>query len=99
MNNRDKAELMAREKLAELALCQSAIKTPEGQIVMEHLRKVCGADKSCYRPGDPHATSFVCGLRDAYLLMLKDAKEDISLLAQKLKRIMEERTNGVHDQR
>lgn len=77
----------------ELAEFQAAVKTPEGQKVMEHLRTICGADKSSFRPGDAMATFFSCGLRDAYLLMRQDAERDLSLLSDKKK----EQENVVQD--
>ena len=69
---------------------QEALKTPQGRAVMEHLRRISGADKSSFRPGDACGTAFACGLRDAYLLMLRDAELDVAALAEKLK--LNERT-------
>lgn len=75
----------------ELAEFQAAVKTPDGQKIMEHLRKISGADKSSFRPGDAMATFFCCGLRDAYLLMQQDAERDLALLTPKQK----EQENGI----
>ena len=85
MNNVERVRLANEERFKELAGFQQAAKSPDGQRVMEHLRRVTGADKSSYRPGDATATAFACGLRDAYLLMKRDAEIDVSELAEKLK--------------
>lgn len=83
----------ALERLRELVAFQSAARTPQGQAVMEHLRRITGADKSSFRPGDPNATAFACGLRDAYLLMKQDAERDPKLDAEKLK-LLEDHNNN-----
>ena len=88
------SESVIREKLLanlrELVAFQSALQTPHGQAVMEHLRRVTCADKSSYRGGDPHATSYACGLRDAYLLMVRDAEKPPTIAAEKLKHLEDE---------
>lgn len=80
----------ALSRLQELAEFQAAVATPAGERIMEHLRIVTGADKSSFRPGDACATAFACGLRDAWLLMKRDAALDISALAEKVKKTNEE---------
>lgn len=93
MNNIERIQLANEERLKELAEFQQAAKTPEGQRIMEHLRRVTGADKSSYRPGAACDTAFACGLRDAYLLMTRDAEIDISAFAEKIK--PKEKSNNV----
>ena len=83
--NADRAVAARETQFAELCEFRRAVTTPAGRTIMEHLRKITGADKSCYRPGDATATAFVCGLRDAYLLMRRDAEIDLDALARKLK--------------
>lgn len=85
MKNIERVQLANEERLKELAEYQRAVETAEGQKVMAHLRKICGADRSCFRPGDDSGTAFACGLRDAYLLMIRDTEIDVSELAEKLK--------------
>lgn len=94
--NTDIVMAQALDRLRELVAFQSAVRTPHGQAVMEHLRRICGADKSSFRPGDQYATAFACGLRDAYLLMQQDAERDPKLDAERLK-LMEEK-DDVRDQ-
>lgn len=79
-------ETEAEKRLAELADFQAAARTEVGKTIMAHLRRVTGADKSSFRPGDPQATAFACGLRDAYLLMKRDAEIDLDAALQKLQR-------------
>lgn len=85
MNNIERVAEAAEKRLDELAKFQAAVKTPDGEAIMRHLRHVTGADKSSFRPGDACATAFACGLRDAYLLMRRDAESDLSELAKKIK--------------
>lgn len=82
MTNAEKVNVGAAEKVRELAEFQEALKTPQGRAVMEHLRRISGADKSSFRPGDACGTAFACGLRDAEL--------DVAALAEKYK--LNERT-------
>lgn len=79
--------------LQHLAEFQAAVKTPAGQAIMRHLRRVTGAGKSSFRPGDPHATAFCCGLRDAYLLMRRDAEIDLAELEKTTPK--KEKQNGI----
>lgn len=86
-------ETEAERRLAELAEFQAAVRSPAGQTIMLHLRRVTGAGKSSFRPGDPHATAFCCGLRDAYLLMRRDAEIDLAELEKTIER--KEKKNGI----
>lgn len=60
---------MIDEQKALIHAYKSLALTPQGQLILDDLKK-CYGNKTSFVPGDPHATSFREGQRDVYLRFL-----------------------------